>query len=262
VQKGFILLRYCLKLFVIALVTLSVGSLIVFVAIFDRKGKLANQLSRLWTWLILKTSGIRLNIQGLEHLDSQRPYIFMANHQSNMDIPVLVQSLSKFQLRWIAKKELAFVPFFGWALWGSRHILVARGDPSEARATLRKAQKKLAEGASIILFPEGTRGTEGVLLPFKRGGFLLALRTKTPLVPVTLNGSGMVLPRGDWRIRAGEIEVIIGEPVSLEHYQIRNLSQLLSQTRGMIESNLKPKGISPRVSEIEMSDFPQAGVQT
>lgn len=242
------MLAYCLKLFVIALFTLPLGLLIVSLAIFDRKGKLAYKLSRLWTWLVLKAGGVRLTIRGLEHLDSHRSYIFMANHQSNMDIPVLVQSLSEFQLRWIAKKELAFVPFFGWALWSSRHILVARGDPSEARATITKAKQKLEEGASIILFPEGTRSRDGKLLPFKRGGFLLALRTKTPVVPVTLNGSGKILPRGDWRIRAGEIEVIIGKPVSLEHYQMGNLRGLLNQLRRMIESNVRSEGGSPNGS--------------
>lgn len=255
------MLRYSLKLFIIALFTLLVGSLIVLLALFDRKGKLAYHLSRVWTWLVLGASGIRLNVQGLEHLDPRRPYIFMANHQSNMDIPVLVRSLSKFQLRWIAKRELVLVPIFGWALWGSRHILVARGDPSEARATLRKARKKLEEGSSIILFPEGTRSADGKLLPFKRGGFLLALTSKAPVVPVTLNGSGMVLPRGDWRIRAGEIEVIIGEPVSLEHHKMENLSRLLDQIRGSIESKLSPQGLSPRASEIGIWGPPEAWVQ-
>ena len=242
------MLRYCLKLIAIALFTFPLGVLVVSLAIFDHKGKIAYRLSRVWTWFILKVGGIHLKIQGLEHLDAHRPYIFMANHQSIMDIPVLVQSLSNFQLRWIAKKELAYVPLFGWALWSSRHILVTRGDQSEARATLKKAKEKLDAGASIILFPEGTRGVDGKLLPFKRGGFLLALKTKAPVVPVTLNGSGMILPRGDWRIRAGEIEVIVGEPVSLGRYEIENLSRLLNRVRGVIESNLKPKGGFPRVS--------------
>jgi 1-acyl-sn-glycerol-3-phosphate acyltransferase len=238
-RKGSVLLRYSLKLILIALFSLPLGALIASLAVFDRKGKLAYRLSRLWTWLVLKTGGVGLKIRGLDRLDSRQSYIFMANHQSNIDIPVLVQSFPQFQLRWIAKRELVYVPVFGWALWSSRHILVARGDPAEARATLRKAKKKLEEGASIILFPEGTRSRSGELLPFKRGGFLLALRTKAPVVPVTVNGSARILPRGDWRIRSGEVEVVVGEPISLERYRMADLNRLVTQVRNCVESNLR-----------------------
>jgi 1-acyl-sn-glycerol-3-phosphate acyltransferase len=160
----------------------------------------------------------------------------MANHQSNIDIPVLMQSLAEFQLRWLAKKELLFVPFFGWAVWASSHIIVDRSNRSQAVATLRRAKEQIARGISLVIFPEGTRSVGGQLLPFKRGGFVLALRTRTPIVPVAINGSGAVLPRGDWRIRRGEVEVIIGEPVPVEQYQPGNIPGLLSHVRSVIES--------------------------
>ncbi|MCH8054962.1 MAG: 1-acyl-sn-glycerol-3-phosphate acyltransferase [Deltaproteobacteria bacterium] len=230
-------MRYSLKLFLIILVTFPISFLIVSLALFDRKGKFAYKISWFWTWAILKIGGIRLKIQGLDRLDPSRQYIFMVNHQSNIDIPVLVQSLPKFQLRWLAKRELLIVPLFGWALWASRNVVVDRSNRLKAMGSFRKAKEKIEEGISMVFFPEGTRSPGGQLLPFKRGGFVLAVRTQTPIVPVTINGSRTVLPKGDWRIRGGEIEVIVSEPVSLDQHHPGNLRSLLSHVRGIMESN-------------------------
>ena len=228
---------YCLKLLLVGLVTLPSSVLILLVAPVDPKGKLAYAIGRFWAWAILKVGGIRLRVQGLDRLDSGRHYIFIANHQSNIDIPVLVQSLPKFQLRWIAKQELVYIPFFGWALWASKHIVVDRSNRAKAMASLRKAEERIIKGISVIFFPEGTRGADGQLLPFKRGGFLLAVKTKTPIVPVTINGSWIVLPRGDWRLRSGEIEVIVSEPIYLEQQHAKDVTMLVNQVRAIIESN-------------------------
>ena len=230
-------MSYSLKLFLIGLVTLPLCLLIVSLGPFDRKGKLAYGVGRLWARMILKIGCIHLKVQGLDRLDPSRQYIFMANHQSNIDIPVLAQTLSKFQLRWLAKKELLLVPLFGWALWASRHIVVDRSNRSKAMASLRKAKERIAGGISVVIFPEGTRSSDGQLLPFKRGGFVLALQTQTPIVPITINGSGAILPKGDWRLRGGEIEVIVSDPISLEQVHPGNLRSLLSQVRGIIESH-------------------------
>lgn len=228
---------YSLKLFLIILITLPASLLIIPLGFCDREGKIAYGISRLWTWAILKIGGIRLKVKGLEHLDSSRQYIFMANHQSNIDIPVLVQSLIEFQLRWVAKKELLFIPLFGWAMWASRHIVVDRSNRSKAMASLRKARERIEGGICVVLFPEGTRSSDGQFLPFKRGGFVLAVKTQTPIVPITINGSGAILPRGDWRIRGGEIEVIVSEPVPLDQYHAGNIRGLLSRVRTIMESH-------------------------
>jgi 1-acyl-sn-glycerol-3-phosphate acyltransferase len=233
-------MRYILKLLLIGLITLPLSLFIVSLAPFDRKGKLAYGIGRLWAWAILKISGIRLRVQGLGRLDSGRQYIFMANHQSNIDIPVLAQSLPQFELRWLAKKELLFVPFFGWAIWSSRQIIVDRSNRAKAMASLRKAKEKISGGISVVIFPEGTRSVTGGLLPFKRGGFLLAVRTGTPIVPITINGSGAILPRGDWRIRGGKIEVVVGDPIDLGQHRATELRNLLSHVRDVIESHSRP----------------------
>jgi 1-acyl-sn-glycerol-3-phosphate acyltransferase len=240
---------YFLKLLFIGLITLPLSLLVVFLGLFDRSGRLAYALGRLWTWTILKTGRIHLKVRGLDRLDPSRPYVFVANHQSNLDIPVLVQSLP-FQLRWIAKKQLAYVPFFGWALWASRHILVDRLDHGSAMASFRKAKEKISAGDSVVIFPEGTRSSGGHLLPFKRGGFLLAIQTKTPIVPVTINGSWTILPRGDWRVRAGEIEVIVDEPVPVGRYDGKKVSALMNRVRDMIESHSRGR-VRPYIKNSE-----------
>ncbi len=228
--------RYCLKLLLIFLLTVPASIVIIGSGLFDRKGKVAYAISCFWSWIILKIGGIHLKAQGLDGLDPSRQYIFMSNHQSNIDIPVLFQSLNKFQLRWVAKKQLLYVPIFGWALWASKHIMVDRSNRSKAMASIRDAKRKIKGGISVVFFPEGTRSPNGRLLPFKRGGFLLALKTRVPIVPVTIKGSGAILPKGDWRIRKGEIEVIVGEPISIGKYHPRDLPNLLSRVRAIMES--------------------------
>lgn len=237
---------YTIKLVLIVLITLPASLLIMPLGLLDRHGKIAYKISRLWTWGILKIGGIRLMVKGLEHLDSSRQYIFMANHQSNIDIPVLVQSLTKFELRWVAKKELLFVPLFGWAMWASKHIVVDRSNRSAAMGSLRKARERIEGGISVVVFPEGTRSADGQFLPFKRGGFVLAVKTQTPVVPITINGSGTILPRGDWRMRGGEIEVIVSDPVPLDQYHAGNIRGLLSHVRAIMESHSRRHVHSPR----------------
>jgi len=166
----------------------------------------------------------------------------MVNHQSNIDIPVLVQSLTQFQLRWIAKKELLWVPLFGWAMWATKHIIVNRSDPTDAVKSLERAKRRIAAGISVVVFPEGTRSRNGKLLPFKKGGFLLALKTGKNIVPVTINGSGQLLPSGDWRLRSGNVEVIVEKPITTETYRAGSIRLLSDRVRQAIVAHLRPVG--------------------
>ena len=232
---------YSLKLLLFSLLTTSACLVILPLAPFDRDGILAYRISRFWAWGILKLCGIRLVVQGLEGLDPNRQYIFIANHQSYIDIPALVQALSQFQLRWIAKKELFWVPLFGWVLWSSKHIIVDRSSLSRAMNSLSRARERIEKGISVVVFPEGTRSRHGDLLPFKRGGFLLAFKSQTPIVPVTIKGSGVVWSRGDWRIRSGEIAIVMGKPVSVDRYRAQDLKLLVNRVRAEIESHSHPQ---------------------
>lgn len=242
---------YGLKLLVIGAVTMPAALLTTIFGLFDPYGKHVYGISRFWTWAILKVGGVTVRTKGLNRIDSKRQYLFMVNHQSNIDIPVLMHSLPAFQLRWLAKKELLWVPLFGWAMWAGKHIIVDRSDRLNALGSLKQAKQRMKGGISLVVFPEGTRSSDEKLLPFKRGGFLLAIKTQTSIVPVTINGSGTVLPKGDWRIRRGTIEVIIGEPVAVESYRPATLRALSAQVQKLIGKNLRT---SPEAAEVRSDD--------
>jgi 1-acyl-sn-glycerol-3-phosphate acyltransferase len=229
---------YSLKLVALGAVTVPATLLTLLFGLFDSHGRYAYFVCRCWSWLILTVGGVSLRVSGLDHLDPRRQYVFMVNHQSNIDIPALFQSLRGFQLRWLAKKEILWIPLFGWAMWAARHIAVDRGDRKDALRSLKKAQERLAGGISIVIFPEGTRSSDGGLLPFKRGGFLLAVKTQTPIVPVTINGSGKLLAKGEWRLRPGEIKITVGTPLSVEGDGAKNLRALSARVRELIAANL------------------------
>jgi 1-acyl-sn-glycerol-3-phosphate acyltransferase len=235
---------YGLKLAMVGAVTIPAASLTILLGLFDRYGKRVYTISRLWSRMILAVSGVTLKVHGLSHLEAGRQYVFMVNHQSNLDIPVLVRSLKPFQLRWLAKKELLRVPFLGWAIWAAKHVIVDRSDRAAALDSLNKAKQLMNGGISLVIFPEGTRSARGRLLPFKRGGFLLAVKMRTPVVPITINGSGAVLPRGDWRIRGGAIEVAIHAPIAVENYRAGKLRALSDQVRDVIGRAL-PNDVEP-----------------
>ncbi len=231
-------MRYALNLVIIGIITLPAALLTILVGLFDPHGKHVYGISRFWSWTILRVCGISLRVTGLNHVDPKQRYVFIANHQSNIDIPALVQALSGFQLRWLAKKELLWVPFFGWAMWAAKHIPVNRSNRAQAIASLKKATEHIASGVSLVFFPEGTRSLDGRLLPFKRGGLWLAMKTQTPVVPITINGSGVLLPKGDWRIRRGEIEITVGKPLLLEKGHAGKLFTVSDQLRDIIAKPL------------------------
>ncbi|MGH7816314.1 MAG: lysophospholipid acyltransferase family protein [Candidatus Binatia bacterium] len=241
---------YPLEFTVIVFATVLLATLTTLCGIFEAHGKRAYRINQFWTWVILRVAGISLKVAGLENIDPKRQYIFIVNHQSNLDIPVLIEALPEFQLRWIAKKELLRVPFFGWALWATKHVTVDRADPRDAVKSLERAKQMIAAGISLVVFAEGTRSRDRSLQKFKKGGFLLAVQTHTPIVPVTVNGSGSLLPAGAWRLRPGTIEVVVDQPVAVEGFRPGNLRLLSNQVRDKIASHLlEPCQTQPRHSE-------------
>jgi 1-acyl-sn-glycerol-3-phosphate acyltransferase len=244
---------YLIQLTLLLLLTMVLALVTVGIGLFDRFGTRAYSVNRLWTWILLRLGGISLRVEGLQHIDPRRPYIFIVNHQSNVDIPVLVQALDKFQLRWIAKKELLRVPFLGWAMWATKHVTVDRDDPLDAVKSLERAKKCLAAGISLVVYPEGTRSTDGQLLRFKKGGFLLAVQTNTPIVPVTVNGSGVLLPAGAWRLQPGVIKVIVDEPISVDGFRPGKLRLLAEQVRKKIADNLQNQELARSENPFDFS---------
>ena len=213
-----------LKLVLVAIHTAVLAPVVVAVALFDQRA--AYRIAQLWVRLNLLIYGVRVRTTRLAPLEPSAAYVFMSNHRSQFDILATVRALEDFQLRWVAKVELTRVPIFGWALRRSGHLVIDRSNTAQAIATLRAAERRMREGISVMIFPEGTRSAPGqTLLPFKKGGFMLALETGIPIVPVAVRHSDQVLPKGAWRVAAGEIEVVVGRPIPVAGLDREELSR-------------------------------------
>jgi 1-acyl-sn-glycerol-3-phosphate acyltransferase len=194
----------------ISVYTIVLGTASLLSSLVDRRGDFGHTCARAWSWLILKTTGVRVRVTGLERLDPSRSYIFAANHQSIYDIPILFASLP-FQLRIIAKASLGRIPFMGWHLQRTGHVLVDRSKPGAG--IMKKMARLVGEQHSLIVFPEGTRSTDGTVARFKGGSFLIALEAGLPVVPISIQGSRHVMFRGRLMVCPGTVTVTVHEPI-------------------------------------------------
>jgi 1-acyl-sn-glycerol-3-phosphate acyltransferase len=179
--------------------------------LLDASGRVFASHARFWGRGSLFLAGTRVRLSGEENLPPG-PVIFMSNHQSGFDIPTLLAVLP-LSTCWIAKKELFDIPVFGAAMARGGYIPLDRRDAHRALKSLEMAVRVVRSGKSLLIFPEGTRSTDFRLLPFKRGGFRLALQAGAPVVPVTINGSGRVNPAGRNRLYPGLISVTLHRPI-------------------------------------------------
>jgi 1-acyl-sn-glycerol-3-phosphate acyltransferase len=214
----------------ISVYTIVLGTVSLVSTVFDRSGNFGHRCARAWSWLILKTSGVRVTVEGLERLDPSRSYVFAANHQSIYDIPIVFASLP-FQLRIIAKESLGRIPFMGWHLLRAGHVLVDRSNPGAG--VVKKMAGLVASGHSLIVFPEGTRSVNGVMGRFKRGSFVIALQAALPVVPITITGSRHVMTKGELTVRPGNVSLTVHEPVdtsTLSRDGVRDLAERVRAT--------------------------------
>lgn len=195
-----------ITLYTVVLGTLSLGS-----SLFERSGYFAHWCARTWSRLILATTGVRVTVTGAERLEPGRTYVFVANHQSIYDIPILFWSLP-YQLRIIAKDSLGRFPFLGWHLRRTGHMLVDRRRPARA-AIFSWASRLTSRGLSLIVFPEGTRSRDGRVGRFKGGGFLLALEAGLAVVPLSVVGSRHVMLKGRLATYPGHVHLVVHEPI-------------------------------------------------
>ena len=169
--------------------------------------------SRLWAPGLLIGAGARLSVEGIERVDFSKPHVFVANHQSMIDICALFRALP-VPIRFVIKQELAKVPFIGWYARAMGMLFIERGHTREAAERLHGIVSLVHAGESLCAFPEGTRSRGGSVKPFKGGAFQVALQAGVPLVPIAIRGSGAVLPASGFRVRPGTIRVCIGEPIA------------------------------------------------
>lgn len=231
------MLLFFLKLLFLIPVTLFFSVWALITIPFDKTGKYFRLSPWLWSKVIFWTFGMKVSVKGYERTDAARPYVFVSNHASMFDIPTVVVAL-KGNVNIVFKKELIYVPVWGWALRFGHFIMIDRSNPRKAMASIERAAESIRKGSSVILFPEGTRTTDGKLQPFKRGAFSLAAKAGVPVVPLTINGTFTIMPKGTLKVIPANISVIIGEPIPAANSEGKDAElKLMEQAHRAIEKD-------------------------
>ena len=217
-------------------IVLSIAAL--FVSLFDREGDLVRRIARFWAGIHLRVCGITVSAAGIDRI-SNPPYIFMVNHQSALDIYALLRVLP-VSSKWIAKRQLFSIPLFGWAMKRAGYISLDRDNPREALKAINDAARKIREGTNILVFPEGTRSKDGVLLPFKKGAFSLVVRAGTPVLPMGIKGTSALQPKGSFLPgKKGVIYISIGEPIPVKEGSASEKAKIMDEVKASIERLIK-----------------------
>lgn len=231
-----------LRVFLIALAAIPLSTIALLSTPLDRSGRTFHAMSRAWSTLILFLFGIHVITKGKEHVDPSQHYIYISNHASAFDIPAVVNGIPD-DIRFVLKKELTRIPLWGWALKYGHYISIDRGRARDAVKSLEEAAERMRNGASVILFAEGTRTRDGKLQPFKRGAFTLAVKAGIPVVPVTINNTFRIMRKGSWQITPSDIELVLSEPVPTLGISGKDgEQQLMEAVRSAIASHYVDQG--------------------
>lgn len=221
-----------------AFITFFLSASVVVAALFRLNAGVYDAIARTWGRWILKISGARVVLEGLENVRPDKPQIFVSNHVSWYDVFALAAYIPK-KYRFVAKEELGRIPVFGQAWKAAGHIAVNRSDRVQAVRALEEFGRLIRDDkSSIVIFPEGTRSRTGELLPFKKGAFMLALHTHVDIVPVAVVGTRDILRKGDWRVKKGRIILRFGEAIPTEGYTEENRNELIALVRERIQKML------------------------
>ena len=230
------LLRAALSAVVLCASSVTFATMATGLLVFSRRASVA--AARTWARLWLLSDGVRLTVTGADRLEPGKRYVFVSNHQSAIDIPVLYVAL-RHQISFISKKELFFLPIFGWAMAAVGHIYIDRGNPRKAHGSILRAARTLQRRhGSLVIFPEGTRSPDGTLGEFKTGSFRVAIETGVELVPLAIRNSCRVRPKKSLVPRPGPVEVVIHEPIDVTGYSKTDKAELARSVRGMVAEML------------------------
>jgi 1-acyl-sn-glycerol-3-phosphate acyltransferase len=243
--------------------TFVCGTLSLLSSFFDPMGRIQHGFARLWSRMILATSGCRLQVEGLENVDLSKPYIYASNHQSAFDIPTLYVGLP-VQFRIMAKKELFVYPFMGWHMKRSGQIPIEREDARSSLRSLARASETVRSGTPLFVFPEGGRTPDGTIKPFMSGAFYVAIKAGVPIVPMAIVGTYEILPMNSYVIRPHAIRLIVGKPISTEGMNPRQMAALATEVQKVIEDLYYAHSFvaDPRVTphNAEVADSAEADV--
>jgi 1-acyl-sn-glycerol-3-phosphate acyltransferase len=222
----------------IVLATVFFGSISLLVSFFDASGRVQIRVARAWARTLLLVSGVRVQVEGLEHIDPEASYIFIANHSSYMDTPVVLAHIP-VQFRFLAKRGLFQIPFLGTHLSRAGHIPVPREDARAAVKTIHIAAETVQrKKVSLLVFPEGGRSHDGVVRPFKEGGAFMAIRAGVPAVPTVLIGTRPILPYGSGIVKPGVVTLRVLKPIETSGMTARDRGRLTEQIRSAILNEL------------------------
>ena len=218
---------------IITLYTVVLGLLSLVSNLLGGGGRFAHRCAQWWGRVILATTGVRIVLEGVPLPPEDTSCIFVANHSSIYDTPIVLAGLPR-QLRIMAKAALGYVPFIGWHLKWSGHLLVNRRNPGAG--IFKRMQRMARSGASLIVFPEGSRTSDGRLKKFKGGIFLLAIENGLPVVPISIVGSRVVMPKGRLMTCPATVHVIVHEPIATAGLSRGDARALADRVRGIIAS--------------------------
>jgi 1-acyl-sn-glycerol-3-phosphate acyltransferase len=222
----------------IILATIFFGTISLITSFFDSSGKAQAAVAGAWAKFLLFASGVHVEAGGLQNIDPNGSYIFMANHTSYMDTPVVLANIS-VQFRFLAKRGLFQIPLLGTHLSRAGHIPVPRDDPRAAVKTLQLAAETIQKKkTSLLVFPEGGRSPDGILQEFKEGGAYIAIRAAVPVVPLVLIGGMDVLPYGGGIVKSGKIVMRILPPIETASLSLKDRGMLTQRVRTMILAEL------------------------
>ena len=221
---------YCIFVPLIYLYTAIMGSLSLLSSFVDHDGRMQHWFAVHWARMILTTAGVRVGVEGAEHIDPTQPAVYTANHLSALDIAVLYSCLPG-QFRIMAKRELFSYPFMGWHLTRSGQIPIDHGDARASLRSLNSASESLRHGMPLAIFPEGGRSRDGHLQPFMAGAFYMAIKAQAPVIPIVFVGNYELLPMNSFHLRPGRVQMIIGEPIPTTGMVPRQMNELSARVR-------------------------------
>lgn len=224
---------------------------VIFSIIPDSENRI-HKIARLWAKILLLMSNTKVEVIGARNITMGKPQIFMANHQSDFDILIVLAHVPG-QFRWLAKKELFRIPIFGQAMRAAGYIEIDRYNHEKAIQDLEEAAKRIKDGKSVMSFPEGSRSRNRGIQPFKQGIFHLAIKSGVPVVPVSIIGSGEIMPKRSLKVTPGKVKLVIDKPIDVKKYSVDNRQELIDQVRKVITENYdywRETG-TPSISEIE-----------
>ncbi len=217
----------------VVLTTIFWGTIAIIISFFTHSGNPVHIIARIWARSILFVSRIKVTVNGFANIDPSRSYAYMSNHQSNFDIPILLAYLP-VQFRWLAKAELFKIPIFGRAMRGAGYVKIDRFNQESAFESINEAARKMKNGVSVMIFPEGTRSRDGNIRPFKKGGFVMAVDAGVPIVPVILLGTWPIMDKSSLRINTGEVSLNIETPIATTGYTRDTKDDLIESVRTVI----------------------------